>query len=116
MSGDGLPRDKARKPTAARDQQPDRISKFSDVGQDWRANARKLGGLWLERIIRCRYWWHRSCLEVFKKPLQAGVIMAPDTIALVWWPHGPLVPIVDMAADVRPVGCDARGGVQRAGE
>ena len=39
--------------------------------------------------------------------------MAPDTIALVWWP---LVPIVDMAADVRPVGCDARGGVQRAGE
>jgi hypothetical protein len=42
--------------------------------------------------------------------------MAPDTIALVWWPHGPLVPIVDMVADVRPVGCDARGGVQRAGE
>jgi hypothetical protein len=45
--------------------------------------------------------------------------MAPDTILLVWWPHGPhgpLVPIVDMAADVRPVGCDARGGVQRAGE
>lgn len=44
--------------------------------------------------------------------------MTPDTIALVWWSHELLVPIVDIAADVHLVGCDARGAseVQRAGE
>jgi hypothetical protein len=42
--------------------------------------------------------------------------LAPDTIALLWWPHGLLVPIVDLAADVRPVGCDTCGGAQRTGE
>jgi hypothetical protein len=94
------------------DQQPERISKFFGVVQDWCAIARKLGALWQESDHSLPILVAQIVLRTIQEPSNAGVIMTSNTIA-----RGLLVAIAEMA-QVGTVGCNARATseAQRAGE
>jgi hypothetical protein len=98
------------------DQQPERISKFIGVVQDWCAIARKLGALWQESDHSLPILVAQIVLRTIQEPSNAGVIMTSNTIA--WWSRGLLIVIADKASEVRPVGSHARAAseAQRAGE